>query len=158
MIRRPTIKPSQSGDQDAASRLVLQEAIQTARTSIVRPTTPGVLVRIRVSGSSNNKLLGYSSLRGAKWNATPFDTVSNYLATAYNPASEVAITDDGIAYAVNLDAGSSACLVINRAITTVAGGILSFDMPASCTILAYRQVSVPVVGGGTVLAWEGYWA
>lgn len=127
---------------------------------LVRPalvTTPA-LYRIMVTSSSNNADLGYSGLVGAKWNATPFDDVSNTLSSAYDPMSETAISDDGIAYAVNLDAGSAPCLVINRAVLDASSGILSFDIMESCIVLAYRQVQVPVSGGGTVMAWEGYWA
>lgn len=121
------------------------------------PRAPS-LYRIMVTGSANNKDLGYSDLTGAKWNWTPFDATANPLSAAYDPLSESAISDDGIAYAVNLDNGSSPCLLINRGVLGISSGILSFDIPVGCIVMAYRQVRVPVSGGGTVLAWEGYWA
>jgi hypothetical protein len=118
---------------------------------------PPVLRPILVTSSANNKALGYASLRGAVYNATPFSG-ANPLATAYNPDSEVAITDDGIAYAQDITNGSAPCLIINRGVSGVGGGIITFDMPQTCVFLCYRQVSVPVSGGSSVEAWEAYWA
>ena len=121
---------------------------------IVVPT----LHRIRVTASANNKDLGYGSLRGAKYGAAI--TTGSPLASAYDPLSETAITDDGIAYGLDLNT-NSACLIFNSEVDSggvVAGDILTFDLPMDCTFLAYRQIDLPVSGGATVPAWEGYWA
>lgn len=129
-----------------------------SRQTWVYHTSPPVqtLRRILVSTSANNKSLGYASLRGAVWNSSPLSAGSP-LASAYDPTSETAITDDGIAYATDGTTGSP-CLIINREVTNVGGGIITDDLPQTCTFLAYRQIPVPVSGGLFVLAWEAYWA
>lgn len=119
--------------------------------------TVPTLRQIIVTSSTNNKDLGYGSLKGAKWNATPLSAGSP-LASAYNPASETAITDDGIAYAQDVEDGYSACLIVGRGVTGAGAGILQFDLPQTCIFLCHRQIEVPVSGGGTILAWEAYWA
>ncbi len=122
------------------------------------PTQPGMR-RLFVS-DSNNKTLGYGGITGAVYSATPITTGAP-LATAYNPSVPVAITDNGIAYAVDLDNSNAPCLIFNRPVNTDGGNfgnILTFDLPQSCIFLAWRQVGVPVSGGSTIAAWEAYWA
>lgn len=113
------------------------------------PGGPFTLFRIRVKATANNKALGWGSgLRGAFYTPTPIVT----LAAAYDPSAEVAITDNGIAYAQNIDDDSAPCLITN------AASILSFDLPNSNVFLAYRTVALAAPGGVYVSAYEAYWA
>lgn len=112
--------------------------------------------------TTNNKLLGYASLRGAKYSATPFGP-ANKLTTAYDPAAQVAITDDGICYGTNLFLGSP-CLLTNRNLlgadgtTFLSVNNLTFDLPQDCLFLAYRQIDIPVTAANDISVWEGHWA
>lgn len=120
--------------------------------------------RIRVTASAFNKTLSYGSIRGAQYSSTPITTAAP-LATAYNPSAPVLITDNGLAYATNMDdgaAGTTPCLIFNRPVVPATGGtfgnILTFDLPEDSIFLAWRQVAIPVTGNLFVLAWEAYWA
>lgn len=134
-------------------RMMAQLALleSRARQTWVYPQVApgGEFVRIRVKSTANNKALGWGSgLRGAFYTATPIVT----LAAAYNPAAEVAITDNGIAYAQNIDNGNAPCLITN------AASILSFDLPNNNVFLAYRTIAIAAPAGAYVTAYEAYWA
>lgn len=151
-------------DADTRNRIAeLHAVIRELRRELARipsrtPTLPSALRPITVKTTSNNKTLGYGTpaLRGAVWNATPFSS-GVPLSSAYDPNSETTITDDGICYALDSLTGQSV-LLVNRAVDGQSVGILSFDLPQGCVFLAHRQISVPVSGGTSVLAWEAYWA
>lgn len=124
------------------------------------PSTVTPMRRILVNGGAYNKSLGYSSLVGAVYTPTPITTAAP-LATAYSPSAPVLITDNGIAYGVDLDNANRPCLIFNAPVTTDGGSfgnILTFDLPQTCIFLAWRSVAVPVSGGTTVDAYEAYWA
>jgi hypothetical protein len=144
--------------EQEVSRLRGELRVRPIRTAHPNPTSPS-LIRIQVKTTANNKALGYSSLRGAKYTSTPI-TVAAPLSSAYDPNAETAITDDGIAYALQ-EPGNIPCLIFNAPVengSVSAGGMLTFDLPRDCVFLAYRQVAIPVSGGTTISAWEAYWA
>jgi hypothetical protein len=118
------------------------------------------IVQVTVLTSSNNKALGYSSLRGCKYTATPV-TESAPISTAYDPVTaSVAITDDGIAYGtVLLPSGAQSCLITNLTVNGIVSP-LTFDLPNGCVFLAYRKVKIPVAGSPItyVYAYHAYWA
>ncbi len=128
--------------------------------------TPQILSTITVSTSGNNMALAYGSLRGLYYDTSGTAlTPAAPLATAYNPAAPVAITDKGIAYATltSSTGGTTNVLLVNRQIKNGSGTILynpvlTFDIPASCTVLAYRIIPVPAPAATFIYAYEAYWA
>ena len=103
-----------------------------------------------------NKALGYSSLKGAKYTATPVVA----LATAYDPAAPVTITDDGVAYATAfLPTGTEQVLVTTLTVNGLVSP-LTFDLPGGCVFLCYRRVQLPTANPliPFVSAYQAYWA
>lgn len=147
MIRRPTIKPSQSGDQDAASRLVLQEAIQTARTSIVRPTMM-LPQRIRIGRGNSLYVAGtltvYGSLAGENptsvsagmWNATT---------KVWIPANST--WDDGICYGY-LDSGD--VVAVAQQFNSITGSIATPGALVEGMLVYSASVTTYVLGSDTL--------
>lgn len=106
---------------------------------------------------SKNKLLGYATLRGAVRSTATLTALS----AAYDPyaATVTDITDDGVAYGVDVATGVYVVVVtaalIANGITYCAGRLKDRDTPKDCEVQCLADpVLVPGPGGGMVEVFE----
>jgi hypothetical protein len=135
-------------------RLFQQLLRDAARRPLwVPPRQDLTLRRLKITGGKD---LGYGGLQGVLCTLAAI----NDIAAELNRNAPAANAPDGFGWATDMHTDERVIVITARLEVEgryIGGGVITFDLPVDTEVLSFRDIAVPIAGGGSMLAAEAWY-